>query len=44
MIEDKKAMASQLLSGSGEVSLTEMSNAELMSLVALDLKSALDRG
>ena len=42
MIEEKRQLAADLLEGggSGEIRLTEMSDAELMRLVALDLHSA----
>jgi non-specific serine/threonine protein kinase len=42
MIADKRQLAADLLdsSGGGEIRLTEMSDAELMRLVALDLGSA----
>ncbi len=42
MISDKMALSSQLLEGGGEKMLTEMSNAELLSLVQLDANKALD--
>ncbi len=35
-------MASELLEGSGEAVLTEMSNEDLIRLVSLDIKSAVD--
>ena len=41
MINDKKRLAADLLdAGGGEVRLTELSDAELLRLVSLDLKSA----
>ena len=41
MIAEKRQLAADLLDGSGdEIRLTEMSDAELMRLVALDLSSA----
>ncbi|HOW64304.1 MAG TPA: DEAD/DEAH box helicase [Candidatus Paceibacterota bacterium] len=40
VIEDKKALSAELLEGGGEKLLTEMSNAELLSFVALDLHRA----
>lgn len=42
LIEGKKALASELLEGSGEAVLTEMSNEDLIRLVTLDIKSAVD--
>lgn len=41
MINQKKALASDLLQGSGEALLTEMTNAELMKVVSLDIHRAL---
>jgi len=38
MLEEKQATADQILSGGGEKSFTEMSNDELLKLVALDLE------
>ena len=40
MIEEKKAMARELLGGGGESVLTELGNDELISLVKLDLRLA----
>jgi superfamily II DNA or RNA helicase len=40
MIETKRALADELLAGSGEVNLTEMKDDELLRLVALDLNAA----
>ncbi len=40
LIEDKQAMVREVLTGGGETLLTEMSDAELMAMVALDLQSA----
>jgi hypothetical protein len=40
MIGEKRALANQLLEGTGELRLTELSDAELLRLVALDLRSA----
>ena len=40
MIEDKKALSTELLEGGGEKLLSEMSNEELMSFVCLDLQRA----
>ncbi len=45
MINDKKRLAADLLdAGGGEVKLTELSDAELLRLVSLDLKSASIQG
>jgi len=41
LIESKKGLSDALLAGSGEVSLTEMSDAALLQLVALDLNAAM---
>ncbi len=41
MIESKKAVSDALLSGGGEISLTEMTDAALLKLVALDLSTAM---
>ncbi len=41
MINEKKALASDLLEGGGETLLTEMSNEELMRVVSLDIHRAL---
>jgi superfamily II DNA or RNA helicase len=40
MIADKRALSRQLLEGSSELRLTELSDTELMRLVSLDLSSA----
>lgn len=40
VIEDKKALSTELLEGGGEKLLTEMSNAELLKFVSLDLERA----
>ena len=37
LINDKKALSQEILSGGGEVSLTEMTNEELLQTVSLDL-------
>jgi superfamily II DNA or RNA helicase len=42
LIEGKKKLAGEVLSQGAESSLTEMSNEELMSMVSLDLSSALE--
>jgi non-specific serine/threonine protein kinase len=42
LIESKKAMAKGLLEAGAEVLLTEMSDAELMRVVSLDIASALE--
>ena len=45
MMSDKKQLAADLLdAGGGEVRLTELSDAELLRLVSLDLKSATSEG
>jgi superfamily II DNA or RNA helicase len=41
MIETKKALSDELLTGSGEITLTEMKDNELLRLVALDLNAAM---
>jgi non-specific serine/threonine protein kinase len=41
MIESKKQLSDELLSGSGEINLTEMKDDELLQLVALDLNAAI---
>jgi SNF2 family DNA or RNA helicase len=40
LIEDKQAMVRGILAGGAETLLTEMSNEELMAMVALDLRRA----
>ena len=40
MIEAKQGLSDELLSGGGELSLTEMSDDALLRLVALDLNAA----
>jgi SNF2 family DNA or RNA helicase len=42
LIEDKKALATELLEGGSEAVLTEMSNADLIKIVSLDINRALD--
>jgi non-specific serine/threonine protein kinase len=44
LIADKRALSRQLLEGTAELRLTELSDAELMSLVRLDLNSAIMDG
>jgi superfamily II DNA or RNA helicase len=44
MIADKRALSRQLLEGTAELRLTELSDAELMKLVSLDLKTAMMDG
>jgi non-specific serine/threonine protein kinase len=44
LIADKRALSRQLLEGSGELRLTELSDAELMKLVSLDLNAAMMDG
>ena len=41
LIEGKRELSRELLEGGGELNVTEMSNAELMRLVSLDLTAAL---
>jgi len=41
MIETKKALSDELLTGSSETKLTEMKDDELLRLVALDLAAAM---
>lgn len=41
LIESKKGLSEELLAGSGEVNLTEMSNDALLQLVALDIHAAM---
>ena len=40
MIEDKKNIADEIIEGHKEIKFTELSNEEVLDLVALDLKSA----
>ena len=42
LIEEKTALAGELLEGGGEALLTEMSDAELIRFVSLDIASALE--
>ncbi|MCX6119679.1 MAG: DEAD/DEAH box helicase [Proteobacteria bacterium] len=42
MIEEKKSMATEVLEGTGETVLTELSNDDLLKLVSLDLNRAVD--
>jgi non-specific serine/threonine protein kinase len=44
LIEDKQAMVRGVLAGGGETLLTEMSDGELMAMVALDLRRATAEG
>jgi non-specific serine/threonine protein kinase len=41
LIESKKSLSEDVLAGSGEISLTEMKDDDLLRLVALDLKAAI---
>src|SRR3954454_11174504 len=41
LIESKKSLSNDVLAGSGEISLTEMKDDDLLRLVALDLKAAM---
>lgn len=42
MLEGKKALSSELLEGSGNAVLTELSNEDLINLVSLDIQSVMD--
>jgi non-specific serine/threonine protein kinase len=44
LIESKRQMAEDMLSGGGEINLTELSNADLMAMVRLDLDAATKEG
>jgi SNF2 family DNA or RNA helicase len=44
MIESKKQLAGDLLGGGADLVLTEMKDAELLKLVALDLNAAIKEG
>jgi non-specific serine/threonine protein kinase len=44
MIESKRALARQVVEGEGEVSLTELSNDEILRLVSLDVRTAAAEG
>ena len=44
LIESKRRMAEELLSGGGEINLTELSDKDLMALVRLDLDAAAKEG
>jgi non-specific serine/threonine protein kinase len=44
LIESKRQLADDFLGGGGEIKLTEMSDRELLSLVALDLDAAMKEG
>jgi SNF2 family DNA or RNA helicase len=41
LIDSKKGLSDELLSGGGEINLTEMKDDELLQLVALDLTAAI---
>jgi SNF2 family DNA or RNA helicase len=41
LIDSKRTVSDELLSGAGEINLTEMTNDELLKLVALDLNTAM---
>ena len=43
LIAAKEQLSEEILSGGAEASLTEMSNEELISMVKLDLNSAVER-
>jgi non-specific serine/threonine protein kinase len=42
LIESKRALSQELLEGGAETLLTELSDSELLKLVALDLSAALE--
>ena len=44
LIESKRQLAEDFLGAGGEINLTEMSDRELLSLVALDLDAAMKEG
>jgi superfamily II DNA or RNA helicase len=44
LVESKIGLSNQVVEGGGEALLTEMSDEELMRIVALDLRSAIDEG
>jgi non-specific serine/threonine protein kinase len=44
LIEGKRGLSRELLQGGGETLLTELPDAELLRLVALDLQGALEEG
>jgi SNF2 family DNA or RNA helicase len=44
MIESKRQLAGDFLSGGADMTLTEMKDEELLSLVALDLRAAMKEG
>ncbi len=41
LIETKKALSAELLSGGGEIDLTEMNDQDILRLVALDLHATM---
>jgi non-specific serine/threonine protein kinase len=41
LIESKKGLSDELLAGGDEINLTEMTNADIMRMVSLDLRSAM---
>jgi non-specific serine/threonine protein kinase len=41
LIESKRGLSDELLAGGGEINLTELKDAELLQLVALDLNAAM---
>ena len=41
LIDSKKGLSDELLAGGGEINLTEMKDADIMRLVALDLHTAM---
>ena len=44
LIESKKQMADDMLSGGGEINLTQLPNADVLALVRLDLTAAAKEG
>jgi non-specific serine/threonine protein kinase len=44
MIESKRQLAGDVLGGGGDVILTEMSDEELLNIVSLDLRAAMNEG
>jgi hypothetical protein len=41
LIDSKKSLSDELLTGGGEINLTEMTNADIMRMVKLDLNAAM---
>jgi SNF2 family DNA or RNA helicase len=44
LLESKRSLAGEMLSGGGELSLTEMKNEDILRLVSLDLRTAVPEG